>query len=63
MQQTDFTKLDDPEFFAERRHVREQLERLPEHHTDRDALAELYEQMTDELTKRAASAWQAGTSG
>ncbi|MGH3171302.1 MAG: hypothetical protein ACRDN0_36235 [Trebonia sp.] len=59
MQQTDFTKLDDPEFFAERRRLREQLERLPAQHIDRDALAELYEQMTDELTKRAASAWQA----
>jgi hypothetical protein len=60
---TDFVKLDDPEFFEERRHVRELLERLPEHHIDRESLAELYEAMTDELTKRAASAWQAGTSG
>ncbi|MGH3278250.1 MAG: hypothetical protein ACRDNW_03840 [Trebonia sp.] len=55
---TDFTKLADPEFFEERRHVREKLERLPEHHTDRASLADLYEAMTEEFTRRARSAWQ-----
>jgi hypothetical protein len=59
MQSTDYTKLDDPEFFEERRRVREQLERLPEQHADRAMLAELLEKMTDEFVKRAASAWQA----
>lgn len=59
MQSTDYTKLDDPEFFEERRRVREELERLPEHHADRATLAALLEEMTDEFVKRAASAWQA----
>jgi hypothetical protein len=58
-EQTDFTKLNDPEFFEERRHVRERLERLPEHHAGRATLAELYEKMTRELTRRAAHAWEA----
>jgi hypothetical protein len=57
--QTDFTKLDDPEFFKERRRVREQLECLPAHHVERESLVELYDAMTDEFTKRAASAWRA----
>jgi hypothetical protein len=56
-QETDFTTLDDPEFFEERRHVREKLDRLPEQHIDRAPLAELYDAMTDELTRRARSAW------
>jgi hypothetical protein len=55
---TDFTRLDDPQFFEERRHVREKLERLPEHHVDRASLADLYEAMTREFEQRAASAWQ-----
>jgi hypothetical protein len=59
MQSTDYTQLDDPEFFEERRRVREQLEHLPAHHADRATLAELYEAMTDEFTRRAASAWRA----
>jgi hypothetical protein len=57
-QQTDYTKLGDPEFFEERRHVREKLERLPEHHVDRASLANLYDAMTKEFEHRAASAWQ-----
>lgn len=57
-EQTDFTKLGDPEFFAERQRIREQLERLPEHHIDRAALASLYARTTDELQRRAADAWQ-----
>jgi hypothetical protein len=59
MQSTDYTQLDDPEFFEERRRVRDELERLPAHHADRATLAELDEAMTDEFTRRAASAWQA----
>jgi hypothetical protein len=55
---TDFTRLDDPQFFEERRHVREKLERLPEHHADRAMLTDLYAAMTTELDRRAASAWQ-----
>jgi hypothetical protein len=58
-EQTDYTKLDDPEFFEVRRHVRERLEGLPEHHAGRATLAELYEEMTSELTRRAANSWEA----
>jgi hypothetical protein len=58
MQITDYTQLDDPEFLAERRHVRERLERLPEHHADRAELTVLYQAMTAEFDRRAASAWQ-----
>jgi hypothetical protein len=58
MQITDYTQLDDPEFFEERRHVREKLERLPEHHVDRATLTEVYNAMTEEFTRRARSAWQ-----
>jgi hypothetical protein len=59
MNDAGFSKLDDPEFFEERRRVRDELERLPAHHADRATLTELYEAMTDEFTRRAASAWQA----
>jgi len=55
---TDFTRLDDPQFFEERRHVREKLARLPEHHTERAALTDLYDAMTTEIDRRAASAWR-----
>lgn len=58
-EQADFTRLNDPEFFSQRRRVRERLECLPEHHADRVALARLYDAMTEEFTRRAASAWRA----
>ena len=58
-EQADFTELDDPEFLSERRRVREWLEGLPAGHADRAALARLYDAMTDEFTRRAASAWRA----
>jgi hypothetical protein len=58
-EQTDFTGLNDPEFFRERRRVRERLECLPAHHADRAPLVELYDAMTDEFTRRAVSAWRA----
>lgn len=56
---TDYTQLDDQEFFEERRRVREELERMSRQHADRAALAEIYDAMTDEFVKRAASAWKA----
>jgi len=56
--QSDFTTLDDPQLFEERRHVREELERLPEHHVDRASLAELLDALTEEFDRRARSAWQ-----
>ena len=54
----DYLKLDDPEFFEARRDVREKLERLPPRHADRVPLAELYEALTREFDRRAASAWE-----
>jgi hypothetical protein len=57
---TDFKKLDDPAFIAARRRLREQLERLPEHHGDRATLVEVYQAMTDEFDRRARAAWTAG---
>jgi hypothetical protein len=59
MQSTDYTRLDDPELFEERRHVREQLERLPAHHADHVRLAGQLRAMTEEFDRRARAAWQA----
>jgi hypothetical protein len=50
----DFTQLDDPEFLAERKRVREALEYAPE------ASAELtgrYEKLSEEFLRRARAAW------
>ena len=59
MQSTDYTRLDDPELFQERRHVREKLERLPPHHAGRVRLAAQLGAMTEEFDRRARAAWQA----
>jgi hypothetical protein len=59
MTTTDFTKLDDPEFLAERRRVREELEHAPEHSADRDKLTEVYADLDAEFIRRARNAWQA----
>jgi hypothetical protein len=51
----DFTLLDDPEFLAERKRVREALEYAPE------ASAELtgrYEKLSEEFLRRARAAWE-----
>jgi hypothetical protein len=52
----DFTQLDDPEFLAERRRVREELEHTPEHEVS-PGLAARYQQLDDEFLRRAAIAW------
>ncbi len=59
MQSTDYTRLDDPELFEERRRVREKLERLPPHHADRVRLAGQLDAMTEEFGRRARAARQA----
>jgi len=54
---TDLTQLDDQEFLAERRRVREELEHRPE------ASAELtarYQVLDAEFLRRARIAWTAG---
>ena len=57
-QQADYTQLNDPDLFAERRHVREQLEHLPARHANRTRLATVLDALTDEFDRRARAAWQ-----
>jgi hypothetical protein len=52
----DFTQLSDPAFLAERRRVRELLERTPEHEVSA-SLTDRYARLTDEFLKRARLAW------
>jgi len=49
---TDFTRLGDPEFLAERRRVREELEHRP----TAELTAE-YERLSEEFLRRARLAW------
>jgi hypothetical protein len=56
-EQVDFRQLDDPDFLAERRRVREQLERVPENAPGRARLAARYNAMSAEFDRRAARAW------
>jgi hypothetical protein len=46
---TDFSEMDDPDFLAERRRLRETIE----------ALQERYDDMTEEFDRRAAAKWKA----
>jgi hypothetical protein len=55
--QADYEQLDDTAFIEERRHVREQLEQLPEQHPRRRTLAELSQMLDREFTRRARAAW------
>lgn len=55
----DFSAMSDPDFLAERRRVREELEHTPEHSADRDKLIEVYADLDAEFIRRARSAWQA----
>jgi hypothetical protein len=58
---SDFTRLDDPQFLSARARLRQRLEDLPEHHTDRPELQRTYDAMTREFDRRARRAWtQAG---
>lgn len=56
MTHDDITAMDDPEFLAERRRVREELDRLPSHQ-DRRSLTARYQMLNDEFTRRARIAW------
>ena len=53
----DFATMSDPDFLAERRRVREQLERLPGESPDRARLAWRCQAMDDEFDRRARAAW------
>jgi hypothetical protein len=50
----DFSQLDDPAFLAERKRVREELERTP---AVSEETAERYQRLTDEFIRRARAAW------
>jgi hypothetical protein len=52
----DFTQLDDTQFIAERRRVREALEHAPEHAASAEMLAR-YQAMNEEFLRRARLAW------
>jgi hypothetical protein len=58
----DFSRLDDPEFLAERRRVREQLEHASEHEVSAE-LASRYQQLNDEFLRRASIAWARSSQG
>jgi hypothetical protein len=57
-QAPDYTRLDDPDLFAECRRVRERLARLPARHVDRTRLAAVLDALTSEFDRRARAAWQ-----
>jgi hypothetical protein len=52
----DFSQLGDPEFLAERRRVREELEHTPEQAVSPELTAR-YEKLEDEFLRRARIAW------
>ena len=52
----DFSQLGDPEFLAERRRVREELEHTPEQAASPELTAR-YEKLNDEFLRRARAAW------
>ena len=52
----DFSQLGDPEFLAERRRVREELEHTPEQGVSPELTAR-YERLNDEFLRRARIAW------
>jgi hypothetical protein len=60
-EEADFRQLADPDFLAERRRVREALERAPEQSSGRAGLAARYEAMSAEFDRRASRAWAAAS--
>jgi hypothetical protein len=52
--------MDDPDFLAERRRVREELERTP---VASAALAARYAALNDEFIRRARAAWTRASQG
>jgi hypothetical protein len=59
--QDDFRQLDDPDFLAERKRVREALECEPERSPGRAGLAARYDAMSAEFDRRASRAWTAAS--
>jgi hypothetical protein len=56
----ELTTMDDPEFLAERRRVREVLEHTPEREIS-VGLAERYRRLDEEFLRRARIAWRGDT--
>ena len=56
-EQFDFSQLSDPDFLAERKRVREELERATEQSPGRTMLAARYEAMSTEFVRRASRTW------
>lgn len=56
----DLTTMDDPDFLAERRRVREELEHTPEREVS-SALIERYWRLDEEFLRRARLAWRGDT--
>lgn len=52
----DFSQMDDPEFLAEHRRVREELEHAPGQAASPE-LAARYQRLNDEFLRRAGIAW------
>jgi hypothetical protein len=54
--ENDLTKMTDPDFLAERRRVREELEHTPEQDVSA-ALTDRFEKLNEEFLRRARIAW------
>jgi hypothetical protein len=52
----EFTEMDDPEFLAERRKVRDLIERTPADEQSSELIAR-YQRLNDEFIRRASAAW------
>jgi hypothetical protein len=52
----DFSAMSDPDFLAERRRIREELEHTPEHELSPELTAR-YEKLDEEFLRRASLAW------
>jgi len=55
----DFTAMNDPDFLAERRRVREALEHTPEQEV-RSALVDRFWRLNEEFLRRARISWGGG---
>jgi hypothetical protein len=52
----DFSAMSDPDFLAERRRIREELQHTPEHELSPELTAR-YEKLDEEFLRRASRAW------
>jgi hypothetical protein len=52
----DFSAMSDPDFLAERRRIREELEHTPEHELSPELTAR-YQKLDEEFLRRASLAW------